>query len=178
MPSFWQATSWEGTMGVLMSRVAACILLLVIIPGCHPASEQVLSPDERRAVADEVGQLFQQIPEATNALDFERLLSFYRESEDLTYVARGRVTRSFTAFSEIMDEQFGGVIEANLRWLDTYVDVLSREVVVATADFDFIAGLESGDKARSEGTYMAIYVLREGQWGVEYSAHSFPVGRR
>jgi uncharacterized protein (TIGR02246 family) len=136
----------------------------------------VLSPDDRRAIADEVGQLFNQIPEMTNALDFKQLLSFYRESEDLTYVARGRVTRSFEAFSGVMDTQFGGVIEANLQWLDTHVDVLSREVVVATAKFEFTATLESGDTAQSEGTYVTIYVLRDGQWRIEYSAHSFPFG--
>jgi ketosteroid isomerase-like protein len=145
---------------------------------CQPKAEQPLSSEERRAVADEVGQLFNQIPEVTNALDFERLLSYYRESEELTYVARGRVTRSFAAFSDVMDAQFGGVTEANLRWLDTYVHVLSREVVVATASFEFTATLESGDTAQSAGTYMAIYVLHDGQWRIEYTAHSFPVGGR
>jgi uncharacterized protein (TIGR02246 family) len=129
-------------------------------------------------LADEVGQLFNQIPKATNALDFERLLGYYRESDDLTYVALGRVTHSFAAFSDIMDAQFGGVTEANLQWLDTYVDVLSREVVVATANFEFTAGLEGGNTAQSEGTYTVIYVLRDGKWGIEYSAHTFPVSGR
>jgi hypothetical protein len=157
-----------------LSRAVSFILLSVMSFSCQP--EQVLSPEDRRAVAEEVGQLFNQIPEVTNALDFEQLLSHYRESEELTYVAGGRVTRSFAAFSDIMDAQFGGVTEANLRWLDTYVDVLSREVVVATANFEFNARLESGDTAQSAGTYMAIYVLHDGQWRIEYTAHSFPIG--
>lgn len=159
-----------------LSRAVSFFLLSVLSINCRPPSEQVLSPEDRRIVAEEVAQLFNQIPEVTNALDFERLLSFYRESEELTYVARGRVTRSFAAFSGVMDAQFGNVTEANLQWLDTYVDVLSREVVVATAKFEFTATLESGDAAQSAGTYMAIYVLRDGHWKIEYTAHSFPIG--
>ena len=145
-----------------LSRAVMCLLLPVMCLSCQSTSEQAPSLDENRAVADEVRQLFNQIPDATNALDFERLLSYYRESEDLTYVARGRVTRSFAAFSDIMDAQFGGVTEANLQWLETHIDVLSRDVVVATANFEFTAGLESGDTAQSAGTYIAIYVRQKG----------------
>ncbi len=55
------------------------------------------------------------------------------------------------------------------------MDVLSPEVAVATATFEFNATLESGDVARSSGTYMCIYVLHDGRWQIQYSAHSFPM---
>jgi ketosteroid isomerase-like protein len=161
-----------------LKRIVPCLLIFITSLCCRPAPEQVLSGDERSVLADEVGRLFNQIPEATNALDFERLLSYYRESDDLTYVALGRVTRSFAAFSDVMDAQFGGVAEANLQWLDTTIDVLSRDVAVATAKFEFTAGLEGGGTAQSAGTYTVVYVLRGGQWGIEYSAHTFPAGGR
>jgi|GEM_PF-4025415 len=139
------------------------------------ALNQRLPTERRGAIAVTVGQRFNEITEATNALEFARLLDQYRESEDLTYVAGGRVTRSYEAFSDIMDAQFGGVTKADLRWRDTYVDVLSPEVAVATATFEFNATLESGDVARSSGTYMCIYVLHDGRWQIQYSAHSFPM---
>jgi hypothetical protein len=154
------------------------VLVFVLNLCCKLASEPALTRDEGRAIAEEVEHLFNQIPEATNALEFERLLGFYRETDRLTYVALGRVTRSFEAFSGLMDTQFGGVAEANLRWLDTNIDVLSRDVVVATAIFEYEAGFEGGETAQSEGTYTVVYVLRGGQWGIEYSGHTFPpVGR-
>jgi uncharacterized protein (TIGR02246 family) len=150
------------------------IVVSVVSMCCRPAPERRLTNDDQRAIADEVGQLFNQIPEATHALEFERLLSFYREGDDLTYVARGRLARSFEAFSDVMDEQFDGVTEANLTWIETYVDVLSRDVAVATAKFEFTAGFEDGNIAQSDGTYTAVYVQRDGRWGIEYSAHTFP----
>jgi hypothetical protein len=77
-----------------------------------------------------------------------------------------------------MDVQFRGVTEADLRWLDTYIDVFSRHVAVATATYEFAVTFESGDTAQSAGTYIAIYVTRDGDWKMEYTAHSFPRGRR
>jgi len=139
------------------------------------ALNQRLTPERRGAIAVTVSQRFNEITEATNALEFDRLLGQYRKSEDLTYIAGGRVTRSHEAFSHIMDAQFGGVTKADLRWRDTYVDVLSPEVAVATATFEFNATMESGDVARSSGTYMCIYVLHDGLWQIQYSAHSFPM---
>ena len=158
-----------------LSRVAAVGLLFGL--GCQPASEQLLTPEDRDAIANRVGQLFNEIPQTTNALQFDRLLSYYRESDELTYVANGRVIRSHEAFADIMDAQFGGVVEAELRWLDIHVDVLSRDVAVATASFEFTATLEAGNTAQSAGTYMCIYVLRDGDWKIQYSAHSFPPAR-
>ena len=160
-----------------LSRFAAVGLLFGLGLGCQPASEQLLTPEERDAIANRVGQLFDEIPATTNSLQLDRLLSFYRESDELTYVAGGRVTRSYGAFADIMDAQFGGVVGANLHWLDTHIDVLSRDVAVATANFEFTATLAAGNEAQSSGTYMCIYVLRDGNWRIQYSAHSFPQGR-
>ena len=157
-------------------RVMMCLLLSGLILSCGPASQRVMTPEEREAVAETVAQLFDEITVATNALDFDRLLSYYRESEDLTYVARGRVTRSHASFADLVDAQFGGVVWADLRWLDTYVDVLSREVGIATATYEFRATLEGGDTVQSRGTFVAVFVHRDGRWQIEHSAHSFPPG--
>ncbi len=155
-------------------RFVMCSLLLVLIVSCRPASDDVLSAAERQAVADTVAQLFNGIAEATNALDFDRLLSFYRESEDLTYVAQGRVTRSHAAFAGLVDAQFRGVTGADLQWIDTYVHVLTRDAAVTTTTFEFTAIVAARDTVQSAGTFTAIYVLRDGEWQVEYSAHTFP----
>jgi len=160
-----------------LSSVASLGLLVILNLGCERAPEHALTAAERDAIANRVGQLFDEIPVTTNALQFDRLLSFYRDSDELTYVARGQVTRSHRAFADLMDAQFGAVVEADLRWLDSHIEVLSRDVVVATATFEFTASLTTGDIARSTGTYTCIYVLRDGDWKIQYSAHSFPPGR-
>lgn len=160
-----------------LSRVAAAGLLFGLCLGCQPASEHLLTSEERAAITNRVGQLFDEIPQTTNALQFDHLLSHYSESDELTYVAGGRITRSHGAFAAIMDAQFGGVVDADLRWLDVHIDVLSREVAVATATFEFTATLAAGNTAQSSGAYMCIYVLQDGDWEIQYSAHSFPPGR-
>ncbi len=157
--------------------LATGILLAGLCLGSQPAYGQVLTAERQQEIAETVGQLFNEIPQATNALDFDRLLGYYQNSEVLTYVVGGRVTRTYEAFANMIDAQFSGVAQANLRWLDTHVDVLSREVVVATATYEFTTTLASGGIGQSAGTYTCIYVLRDGRWQIQYSAHTFPLGQ-
>ncbi len=129
------------------------------------------------AIADTVAQLFTGIGEATTALDLDRLLSYYEDTEALTYVARGRITRSRAAFADLLDTQLRGLAGADLRWRDIYVDVLSDDVATATATYEFTATLPDGRVIPTAGTYMCIFVRREGRWLVRHSTHTFPASQ-
>ena len=152
----------------------ACIVLGGFSATPAVGSAQVPTVTGQRAIADTIARLFSSIAEATSAQDIDRLLGYYEESEALTYVAQGRVIRSHEAFSEVLDAQLRGLSGADLRWLETYVDVLSNDVAVATATYEFTATLPDGNSVQSTGTYMCIYVREEGSWRIRYSAHSFP----
>jgi ketosteroid isomerase-like protein len=156
---------------------AACILCGGLSLTTIPSSAQMPTVTGSPAIADTIAQLFAGIAEATSALDFDRLLGYYEESDALTYVAQGQVIRSHDAFSKVLDTQLRGLVGADLRWLETYVDVLSSDVAVATATYAFTALLPDGGSLRTTGTYMCIYVLREGRWQVRYSSHTFPQPR-
>ena len=152
----------------------ACIVLGGFSATPAVGSAQVPTVTGQRAIADTIARLFSSIAEATSAQDCDRLLGYYEASEALTYVAQGRVIRSHEAFSEVLDAQLRGLSGADLRWLETYVDVLSNDVAVATATYEFTATLPSGRTAGSAGTFMCIYVLADGGWQIQYSSHTFP----
>lgn len=154
----------------------ACLVLSTLGLGGQQSVEDGPGPAEQVQIAETVGALFDEIATATNQLEFGRLLGLYQESEELTYVARGRINRSYATFSEIMDAQFGGVTGANLEFTEKYIDVLSSDVAVVTAGFQFTATLVSGDSASSSGTFTCIYVLRNGTWAIQHSSHTFPTG--
>jgi uncharacterized protein (TIGR02246 family) len=155
-------------------RVVVFLMVSAVASGCGTGSQHMLTSEERGAVADTVGRLFDQVREATNALDLDRLLGLYRHSDDLMYIAQGRVTRSYDAYEQIVHAQFDPVAEANLQWLHTSIDVLTRDVAIATAAFQFTAVLPDGNMASSTGTYTAVYSLRDGEWKIDYSIHTFP----
>ena len=157
--------------------ILVCTFFVCVLQGCQPSAAPPLGPEERKVIAGVVGNLFDMIPEATNVVDTDRLLGYYRESTDLVYVAGGRITRSHEDFAVLMDKQFGAVTSADLRWLDRRVDVLCRDAAVATASFHYEPVLASGDTLRVDGSYSAVYVLRDGEWKIEYSAHTFPQRR-
>lgn len=154
-------------------RSSVYTLFALAYLGCQPAGEQPLTPAETAAIAETVADRFEEIATATNNLQFDRLLALYGEGDDLTYVARGRVTRSYTAFAELLRAQFSGVTAAKLSFWDRHVDVLSREVVVITAPYEFSASSSAGRIGGSSGTFTCVYVLRDGEWKIQHSSHTF-----
>lgn len=159
-------------------RGIAFLTACAVASGCGHVSRNMLTNEEREAVADTVERLFDQVREATNAVDLDRLLGLYRDSDDLMYVAQSQIARSHDAYERVVHSQFDPVAEANLQWLDTYIDVLTRDAAIATAAFQFTAVLRDGTTVNSAGTYTAVYSLRDGQWKIDYSAHTFPPNRQ
>ena len=158
------------------SRRTACLLICLASAGCQAGTDQPMTPDEQTAIAETVGNLYEEIAIATNALELDRLLGFYLESDDLTYVAQGQISRAYATFVDMVYAQFGAITGAELHFSEKYVDVVNREVVVVTAKFDFTATLGEGNTASSAGTFVCIYVFREGRWEIQHSSHTFPVG--
>lgn len=152
----------------------ACLLCASLCSTTVAASAQAPVVTGSPAIADTVARLFTGIAEATSTLDIDRLMTYYDDSEALTYVARGEVTRSRVAFEDLVNAQLGGLSGATLRWLNRYVDVLSNEVAVVTATYELTVMLPDGGTAGTTGTYMCIFVRHGGRWQVRYSAHSFP----
>ena len=153
---------------------AVCVLCGGLLLATTPAQAQVPEVKGAPALADTIGQLFAEIADATSALDIDRLLGYYSTGDALTYVAQGRITRSPPAFRQLVHAQFRDLAGADLRWLDTYVDVLDKNVALATATYELRAMLPGGDSVRTTGTYMCIYVREEGGWHIRYSTHTFP----
>lgn len=155
---------------------SACIPVALYCLACQPTADRPLTPDEESTIATIVGSHFDGIATVTNNLQFDSLLGFYSERDDLTYVARGRITRSHATFAELVNTQFAGVSDAMLSFSDKYVDVLERDVAVVTARFQFAATVGGRDTARSSGTFTCVYVLRDGLWKIQHSSHTFPAG--
>jgi hypothetical protein len=139
-----------------------------------PLTAQATTETGPQAVADAVLEQFNGIAQATNTLNLDRLLGYYEQSDALTYVARGRITRSYRTFSELVRTQLGGLSTADLRLIDTYVDVLSADVAVATATYTFTASFPSGSSVQTRGTFTCVFVHTDGRWLVRYSEHTFP----
>lgn len=157
-----------------MARMLAAVFCLALAVAPLPLAAQGLTQAESDAIEDTVGRLFAEITEATNALDLERLLALHEDGDELTYVAAGRVTRSHEAFAGLLQAQLGGLSAADVRLLDPSVDVLARDVALATSTYEFTATFPSGSRFTTTGTYMAVFVLRDGGWKIRYSSHTFP----
>jgi ketosteroid isomerase-like protein len=133
-----------------------------------------MAPEERAAITETVSARFDEVAEATNAMDFTRLLSLYQESDELTYVSAGRIFRNHATMAGLVGSQFRGMASAELRWTEKHVDVLAPDVAIVTSVYEFDATLESGGTAGSAGTFTCVFVLRNGVWEIQHSSHTFP----
>jgi ketosteroid isomerase-like protein len=136
--------------------------------------ESEIAPEERAAIAQTVSARFNEVAEATNTLDFTRLLALYQESDELTYVSAGRIFRTHATMAGLIDSQFRGLATADLRWIEKHVDVLARDVAVVTSTYEFEGTLETGGTIGSAGTFTCVFVLRDGVWEIQHSSHTFP----
>jgi len=158
----------------MQKTFAAAAICGALCATTFPLAAQTATVTGPSATAQAVLEQFNGIAQATNALNLDRLLGYYEQSGALTYVARGRVTRSYQAFSELVRTQLGGLSAADLRLIDTYVDVLSPDVAVATATYTFTASFPSGSSVQTRGTFTCVFVHTAGRWLVRYSEHTFP----
>jgi len=156
---------------------AAALLCLGLGLASGSVTAQKLEVTGSPAIADTVARLFAGIANATNALDVDRLLAYFEDSDALTYVARGRVIRSYAAFADIIDAQLRGLAAADLRFLDTHVDVLTEDVAIVTATYEFSATLRDGRVFPTTGTYTCVFVHENGGWKIRYSSHTFPASQ-
>lgn len=145
---------------------------LAVLPGRITAQD--LTEAESNEIARTVSQRFLEVAEATNALDMNRLLALYDTSDNLTYVAQGTVTRGIEAFRALIDAQLGGLSSADVRFSDPEVDVLDRGVALTVSPYEFTATFPSGSTITTAGTYMCLFVLRDGLWLIRHSSHTFP----
>jgi ketosteroid isomerase-like protein len=153
---------------------AGCVLYAGLILTPSPTHAQIPTVTGSPSIGDTIGQLLGEIAEATNALDVDRLLGYHADGDALTYVAQGRLTRSKAAFGNLLNAQLGGLAAADVQWRDVYIDVLSDDVAVATATYEFTATLPDGGRVRTTGTYMCIFARQGGSWEIRHSTHTFP----
>ncbi len=144
-------------------------LLLVVLP----ASGQALTPADSAAVIDAVTGRIEAIGNATGALDIDALLRLHEQSESLTYVALGRVTRGIDAFRQVLVDQLGGLEAADVSFDDLSVQVLDRNVAVSTSTYELVATLPTGNRVTGAGTYTCVFVLTGGKWLIRHSSHTF-----
>jgi ketosteroid isomerase-like protein len=127
---------------------------------------------ERAAISDTVRQLFTDLAEATSALDLDSLLALYDHGEDFKFAAYGSVVTPYSAFADTVYAHFNPLVQVSFVPDTILVDVLSRDVAIATAPFRFSGTPAQGESLTLCGVYTAVYSRTPQPWRIIYAGES------
>lgn len=109
--------------------------------------------------------------DAMDALDAEKMLSYFMDSPDFVYTRNG-TRRTYPEFAEGCRGLPDNFIK-NENIIDSiYVDVITHDVAIATLAFDETLTRTNGEELHIEGTIAWTALKRNGEW-LFIHGHSF-----
>jgi hypothetical protein len=151
------------------SSLVRALVCAIVIAGCGRTSGDELSLTERNAIADTLRA------EIAAAYDFSapgdpvaRLMRLYPESGPVVSAYGGRVQTSRDTLRRSIESFWQNVgrnmRDAHWQWIETHVDVLSRNAAVLTGTYR-VPHIQPNGMAHSiGGAWTALFVRRGGRW--------------
>lgn len=156
-----------------MRRFALAAFALAFLAACQPAATE-LTDEMKSEIAQELTQVYAESLEPINQLDQEGWLSFYQDSEDLTFAANGTFFKSYSAFADTLSAHWAELASGDLDWGNLNIQVLAPNVAVVTTAFDYTGTDNAGAVMSVSGTWTAVWVKEAGSWKMVNVAETFP----
>ena len=157
-----------------MHRIWIFAAMLAWSVGCQPG-DRTLSEERRAEVVDTLTQLSYRLAETWNASKEEAYLDCYLADSSFTFAANGTVIRGWSAFADTVRANREALAQSNVTYGKLYVDVLSYDLGVVTATFDWSAVDTAGVRQRLHGTYTMLMSRTTDGWKIINVAESFPL---
>ena len=147
-----------------MRRLAlAAIAVAFLATACQPATTE-LTDGQITTIEAEVNAVANEALAAIVAMDVDRHLNFYADSDDFTVAVYGAVHRSFSTWAELVRTGFSEMESVETcAFSDEVVQVLAADVAVFTADFGCTGTAVGGDPLVGH-TVTGVMVKRDGEW--------------
>jgi ketosteroid isomerase-like protein len=149
-------------------------LMLFMFAACQPATME-LTDAEKAAIAEELTQAYDSYGTAVRQLSQDGMLSFFQQSEDLTFAEFGTVYRSWSALADLVHQSWPVYANVqNFHWGDLHIQVLAPNVAAVTTTFDFAASDTTGAPVAISGTASYVWLKTDSGWKIVSGAETFP----
>ena len=133
-------------------------------------------PDtEKIEIVEEVKKLALECAEVFGTLEQEPYMKYYLNSDIFTFVINGQTIRSYSAFYDKVESSIKNLKQANVEYMDMYVDVFSREFAVVHGPFNWTAIYQDGTHEEAKGHMSFVYVLHDREWKIVFASEIFPI---
>jgi uncharacterized protein (TIGR02246 family) len=142
------------------------VFLALFATACDSAPSP-LTEGEREAIALEVEETLGQLTEAMNAHDSERVLAFFRNSDDFLYLGCTDFILGWEAFSRLLGPYYPANPDVVFQQEVVRTQVLSPTVAVAAL---------RGSSTDAEALFWTEVLVREedGRWLIAHEHESWP----
>jgi len=157
-----------------MHRLTLSVLCLVFLAACQPATTE-LTEEQKAEIVGELRALVEGSKAAIVALDPDRLLRDYEDSEEFTFTIYGDVHRSFSDWSDLVRSAFAqmGSMEG-CEHSDEAIQVLALDIAVVTGDLTCSGTASAGGPFLIDHTFTAVLVKRNDQWKIVNLSETYP----
>jgi ketosteroid isomerase-like protein len=156
-----------------MRRLSLAVLSLVFLAACQPATTE-LTEEQKAEIAEELTRLYAESVSPINQLDAEGWLSYFQDSEDLTFAANGGFFKSYSAFADTVRAHWAPLASGEIDWGNLNIQVLAPNVAVVTSVFNYAGTDTTGGTVSVSGTWTAVWVEQDGDWKTVNVAETFP----
>ena len=154
-------------------KYSLILTFVILLLSCQPENES-LTETEKAEIEDQIKQLASELFDSWNKAEYAQYLNYYSNSNEFTFAANGKITRSWLAFSDTVKAHTDPLENSKVEVINQYIDIVERNLVIVTELFDWSAIYKSGKQENMRGTYTTIYARHNKEWNIIYVAESFP----
>ncbi len=150
-----------------MVTTAAALAAVTALAACQQPPATELTDSQRDAIVSEVNETVDQVFEAMNSHDAERLMTHYLQSGDFAYAGVTDVKLGFDLFSRVVSPWYVANPEVTFEHEIVQTSALSPTTAVA---------LVRGKSTVSEALlWTQVYVKQDGKWLIAHEHESWPM---
>jgi hypothetical protein len=141
--------------GIIAALAAAALAV-----ACQPAA---LTDADRAAIEEEITQLYAEQAEMIGSVDMEGWLAQFDASEEFV-LATGGTLVGYSALDSIIRGEWPNITEANFAWGDLHIRVLSRDLAVVSAPFEWSGVVAGEEVVEDDATWTVVLGKKDGAW--------------
>jgi len=149
-------------------------LMLLVVGASQPVTAQ-LTDAEKAAIKDEVSALQAEFWNAWREADFDRAVSYYWDSPDLTIAVDGTIEHGYAEIVAKAQPGYAYLASMDIAITSSETMVLAPDVVCTMVSGTATATLKDGDTVpMPDFAFTAIWMHGGGEWKIHVMHESFP----
>jgi uncharacterized protein (TIGR02246 family) len=157
-----------------MRRHALVVLPLAFLAACQPATTE-LTDEQKAEIAAEVDSIQAEFMDAWKEGDFERAITYYYDSPDLTVAIDGTIEHGYAEIMAKARPGYTQVASMDITITSSETIVLAQDVACKVEGGIMTATFKNGFTTPEQSyVYTPVWVSREGEWKIHVMHESFP----